>query len=405
MVVLARDALDLGKVAHLGRRLDVLVVHDRVLRLHRDSAKVVKEALVALVRLEELDQLLGGELLRVLARDLHDDLQVCAQVGAHHVVQALEGHIRRKRAHVLEQPFGVEQVSARDAALDVGGLLKVLERALRQPRLLAEHGNPLLFKVREHVVREDRVGDARLAGHQVHLEKARLQRALLGLVVLERLEQEGRGLLQAVVLHEDVRHRVEVDLRARRVGRELLRHVARTLRVHPDHVLDHHGPVHRHVHLLRVRGDFVRLARLGEALDHLVVRLRLEVDGEAHLHVHRLDHVAELLRALELVLLQPLLQQLLLALLQHGLGELERLELVQLALLKQAAKVGEDRRGLALHRRRVLEALDGLRGAQRAGGRVGGDLGRAPVVTLREQLLKLVHDQVLGAGQVAARRE
>lgn len=60
---------------------------------------------------------------------------------------------------------------------------------------------------------------------------------------------------------------------------------------------------------------------------------------------------------------------------------------------------------LALHRGRLLEALDGLRGAQRAGGRVGGNLGRAAVVARREQLLELVRDEVLGAGQAGARGE
>lgn len=44
-----------------------------------------------------------------------------------------------------------------------------------------------------------------------------------------------------------------------------------------------------------------------------------------------------------LVLLQPLLQKLLPALLQDGAGELERLKVVEFTLLKQDTEVLEDR--------------------------------------------------------------
>ena len=50
-----------------------------------------------------------------------------------------------------------------------------------------------LVVLREHAVR-----------HQVHLEQAGLQWALLLRVALEDVELEGRGLLQGVVLDEDV---------------------------------------------------------------------------------------------------------------------------------------------------------------------------------------------------------
>lgn len=41
-------------------------------------------------------------------------------------------------------------------------------------------------------------------GHQVHFEKARLQRPLRRPVVLQRVEQESGALLHHVLLHEDV---------------------------------------------------------------------------------------------------------------------------------------------------------------------------------------------------------
>jgi hypothetical protein len=95
-----------------------------------------------------------------------------------------------------------------------GGFAGVVAH-LHEARLLAEHADARLVVLREHVVGHDGVGHLRRS-HQVHLEQPRLQRALLLLVALEHVEQEGRGLLQAVVLHEDVRDHVEVERHALR---------------------------------------------------------------------------------------------------------------------------------------------------------------------------------------------
>lgn len=65
-----------------------------------------------------------------------------------------------------------------------------------------------------------------------------------------------------------------------------------------------------------------------------------------------------------LILLQPLLQQLLASLLQHGPAQLQRLKLVELALVQQDPEVLEQRRGLARLRRNTLEAPDGVWSAQ-----------------------------------------
>lgn len=67
-----------------------------------------------------------------------------------------------------------------------------------------------------------------------------------------------------------------------------------------------------------------------------------------------------------LVLLQPLLQQLLAPLLQNGPAELQRLKLIELALIQQDSKVLEQRRGLARLGRNALEAPDGVWSAQNA---------------------------------------
>ena len=88
-----------------------------------------------------------------------------------------------------------------------------------------------------------------------------------GSCVLEDL-LEGRGLLQAVVCHEDVGDHAVVE---RDLGRrhELLREIERARRVLSHDVREQHAPVRRVVDLLAVDDDLVELARLDEALDDL----------------------------------------------------------------------------------------------------------------------------------------
>lgn len=65
-----------------------------------------------------------------------------------------------------------------------------------------------------------------------------------------------------------------------------------------------------------------------------------------------------------LVLLQPFFQQLLAALLEDRPAELQRLKLIELALVQQDSKVLQERRGLARLGRNALETPDGVWGAQ-----------------------------------------
>ena len=65
-----------------------------------------------------------------------------------------------------------------------------------------------------------------------------------------------------------------------------------------------------------------------------------------------------------LVFLEPLLQQLLAALLQHWTTQLERLVLIELSLVQKNAEVRQQRWCLALLRRHLLEPLNCLRCSQ-----------------------------------------
>jgi hypothetical protein len=91
-----------------------------------------------------------------------------------------------------------------------------------------------------------------------------------------------------------------------------------------------------------------------------------EIDGQCHVDVLLSDEIAELFATLEFVLGEPFLEQLLAALLQHGSTELERLVLVQLALVKQNAEVLQQRRRLTGLRGTLLELLNSLWSAQNA---------------------------------------
>ena len=150
------------------------------------------------------------------------------------------------------------------------------------------------------------------------------------------LEQEGRRLLDAVDRHEGVDDNVQID---EGTGRELLRKLERAPRVRAHKVLQHERVVAAVVRLGRVGDNLVVLTLLNEAVDRLLGHIRAQVHGERHVHVGLRDEVAELLRALELVIGEPLLEQLRAALLQHGTRELHGLHLIELSLLEQRVEV------------------------------------------------------------------
>ena len=96
-----------------------------------------------------------------------------------------------------------------------------------------------------------------------------------------------------------------------------------------------------------MQDDLLELSGLGEALDDLVGDIGAEVDGEGEGGVGSLDQIPELLAALELVFLQPLLEQLLPALGEHGPAQLQGLELVELSLVQEDPEILQQRRCLA----------------------------------------------------------
>lgn len=78
---------------------------------------------------------------------------------------------------------------------------------------------------------------------------------------------------------------------------------------------------------------------IAQSFVYLFGNVGTEVDRQGKREVELADQVAELLGALQLVLLEPLFQELLLALLQDGTRQLHRLLPVQLARLEEHPKV------------------------------------------------------------------
>lgn len=68
---------------------------------------------------------------------------------------------------------------------------------------LAKVRNPRSVVVGEHLVSKNRVGNLR-GMHKVHLEQSCLQMPLLGLVVLQRIEQERSRRLDHILGHKHI---------------------------------------------------------------------------------------------------------------------------------------------------------------------------------------------------------
>lgn len=113
---------------------------------------------------------------------------------------------------------------------------------------------------------------------------------------------------------------------------EHLRKLDALVGVDAHHVAQQEDVVGGVTHFLGVQHDLGVLSGLCKTLDHLAGHVGPQVDRECQGGVCLLDQISQLLRALQLVLLQPLLHQVLPSLLQHRTAQLKTLVLVQLTL-------------------------------------------------------------------------
>src|SRR5689334_10311007 len=134
----------------------------------------------------------------------------------HHRIEAIDRLLDREAAKVFDEPVRAEIGCTRDVdhdTLNSGRVLVQIQSFLQETGLLAQRGNTSLVEVREHVVAKDSICDLR-GVDQVHLQKTGLKMALLRLVVLERVEEEGGGLLNHALGLEDVHYPLEIDQRS-----------------------------------------------------------------------------------------------------------------------------------------------------------------------------------------------
>ena len=123
---------------------------------------------------------------------------------------------------------------------------------------------------------------------------------MLGLVVLEGIEQERGRLLNEVLRHKDIHGAFQVDQGPRLVVHQLSGKLGSLVGVGADKVLQQRSIVGRVADLLRVEENFVELASLGKARNDLVGNGRAEVDGKGEVDVGGTDEITELFRAFEL---------------------------------------------------------------------------------------------------------
>ncbi|KAI6757105.1 hypothetical protein HG531_002930 [Fusarium graminearum] len=347
------QSLNLVELSHLGRGFNVLEVDIRVFRKIHDTAKIIKETLSSLVLLEEINQ-----------------------TNRSHI-KTIEGLLNRELTKECGEPLRVEVWLTRDVnnnPLDGLWVLIKLQRLLGKVSLLAK------------------LSDASL-----------VETGVLGLVLLQCIQQEGGGLLNHALSLEDIAHTLEVDQWALLTVSKGTGKLSTLLGVDTGDMLEQLDVIRLEAALGRVRKDLVELTSLSEASNDLLGNLRLKVDCQGHVDIVRPNHVTKLLRAVQLALLQPLLKQMLAVLLENGLCKLEGLMLVKGALVEKHSEVLKCESHLARLNRQALELLDSLGASEETSRRVGSDLSSSQVVARVEELLELSSVQVIGTRKSGSR--
>mmetsp|Transcript_2592 Transcript_2592/g.4819 ORF Transcript_2592/g.4819 Transcript_2592/m.4819 type:complete len:234 (+) Transcript_2592:2094-2795(+) len=161
------------------------------------------------------------------------------------------------------------------------------------------------------------------------------------------------------------------------------------------------GPLRAIVHLLTVGEDLREFAPLHEGVDHLEMGTALEIDLQRQISIVWLQNVPKLLAFGKLLLCDELLDVCRTPLLlQDDAGQLHRLKIVQLALVKQMLEIHRQSWLLPRQLRDCLEALNGLTCAQKPMGSLSHQLHSLLNVHFVEEVVKLGHEQIVGAAQI-----
>mmetsp|Transcript_15000 Transcript_15000/g.32474 ORF Transcript_15000/g.32474 Transcript_15000/m.32474 type:complete len:358 (+) Transcript_15000:3542-4615(+) len=219
---------------------------------------------------------------------------------------------------------------------------------------------------------------------------------MLLFVVLECFQQEGSSLLHPVAGEKGLGGSLNINQWSSLGTDQTLSQIQSTLRVVEQELTEHGRIVHRVSHRRRVGNNLVVLPTLHEALDSLGMTLAPQIHTQSHCSIVRHDQITQRLGAMKLIILQPLLHQLRPSLLQHRLGQLNTLLLIQLDILQQGREVLKH--GLRSTRlcRNLLESRNRLRSPQ-CRATIGHKNSRFLHLPGRDETFKLGSVQVLSS--------
>ena len=169
---------------------------------------------------------------------------------------------------------------------------------LQKACLLTQVRNPWTIIVCKHFISKGCICHLQCM-YQVHLKKMCLQMRLFWLVVLESIEEEGCGLLNHVLGHEDVNDMFNVDRWAALVVHELGCKLGSLLRVRRHGMLKKSHVIRLEVDFLWVQNNLLQLAGFGEPCDNLIRYVGTQVNGESGCHVMGVNNITQLFSALQ----------------------------------------------------------------------------------------------------------
>jgi hypothetical protein len=74
---------------------------------------------IGLEVLEKINKIMRLQLLGIFSSNLNSNLQILAEVGSKHLLQALKSLFDRKATKVINNPFRIEKISVRQNTLDI----------------------------------------------------------------------------------------------------------------------------------------------------------------------------------------------------------------------------------------------------------------------------------------------
>lgn len=105
VIALPTNALDLANLSSSGGSLNVLEIYFLILAEVDNRTKIVIQTLKTLVALKQFNESDRTENVRVLGRNLDDNLEILTDVNTQHLVEAGHGLVCSKPAEVVGEPL------------------------------------------------------------------------------------------------------------------------------------------------------------------------------------------------------------------------------------------------------------------------------------------------------------